>query len=190
MGSMLKKTNLHGGFLALAGLMLATRFHHFGSAFSLPDASLIVFFLGGRFFNRLPPFVFLLCEAAAIDYVAITQFGVSDFCVSPAYVALVPAYGAMWLAGNYCKLNRSGLSAQFIILFLATSAAFLISNGSFFLFSGRYPNADFAVYLSRVAMYYPPYLSATLIYGLVIGAGIKVVHHLMADTEASGNIVH
>ena len=168
--------------------------HHFGSAFSLPDASLIVFFLSGLFFNRLPLFIFLLCEAAAIDYVAITQFGVSAFCVSPAYVALIPTYGVMWLAGNYCAkfktLSRSEMYAQFVILFLGTSAAFLISNGSFFLFSGRYPNADFATYLSRVAMYYPPYLSAILIYGLVIGAGIKIFRTLSAHSAESANTLH
>jgi hypothetical protein len=192
MNSILQKYNLNSGFLALVGLMLATRFHHFGSAFSLPDASLVVFFLGGLFFNRLGLFALLLGEAALIDYVAITQFNVSAFCVSPAYVALIPTYGVMWLAGKYCakfkKSSSSEMYAQFVVLFLATSVAFLISNGSFFLFSGRYPDADFATYLSRVAMYYPPYLSATLIYGLVIGAGIKVVHSLMVQTIESKNI--
>jgi hypothetical protein len=194
MNSILKKYNIQGGFLALVGLMLATRVHHFGSAFSLPDASLIVFFLSGLFFNRLPLFIFLLCEAALIDYVAITHFGVSSFCVSPAYVALIPTYGVMWLAGDYCAkfktLNRSEMYAQFVVLFLGTSVAFLISNGSFFLFSGRYPNADFATYLNRVAMYYPPYVSATLIYGLVIGAGIKIFRAISAESEESANITH
>lgn len=192
--SIFKKYNIHLGVLALIGLMLATRFHHFGSTFSLPDASLIVFFLSGLFFNRLKLFILLLCEAALIDYVAITQFNVSAFCVSSAYVALIPTYGAMWLGGVYCakfkKLTGSELYAQFVVLFLATTAAFLISNGSFFLLSGRYPNADFATYLSRVAMYYPPYLTATLIYGLVIGAGIKIFHAFTAQTEESTNIVH
>lgn len=190
--SIFKKYNLHSGFLALIGLMLATRFHHFGSAFSLPDASLIVFFFSGLFFSRLKLFILLLCEAALIDYVGISHFGVNSFCVSPAYVALIPTYGVMWLAGGYCAkfktLNRLEMYAQFGVLFLATSVAFLISNGSFFLFSGRYPNADLATYLNRVAMYYPPYLSATLIYGLVMGVGIKMVRVLTAQASESGNI--
>ena len=194
MNSILQKYNLHAGFLALIGLMLATRVHHFGSAFLLPDASLVVFFFSGLFFNRLKFFVFLLAEAALIDYVAITQLNVSGFCVSPAYVALIPTYGAMWLAGDYCKkfkkLNRSEMYAQFVILFLATSSAFLISNGSFFLFSGKTGVISWAHYLQGVSDYYPPYVSATLIYGLVIGVGIKIVHALTAQTEESANLMH
>lgn len=191
--SILKKYNIHLGFLALIGLMLATRFHHVGSAFSLPDASLIVFFLSGLFFNRLKLFILLLCEAALIDYVAITQFSVSDFCVSPAYAALIPTYGVMWLAGDYCakfkKLNRSEMYAQFVILFLATTAAFLISNGSFYLFSDKIAQASWVHYLQGISDYYPSYLSATLIYGLVIGAGIKIIHTLTSQAEESENIV-
>jgi hypothetical protein len=191
MNSLLQKYNLNAGIFALIGLMLATRVHHFGSAFSLPDASLVVFFLGGLFFNRMPFFVFLLIEAALIDYVAITKFGVSDFCVSKAYIALIPTYGVMWLAGDYCKkyktMTRSEMYAQFVILFLGTSMAFLISNGSFFLFSGRYADASFEVYLERVAKYYPPYVSATLLYGLVMGVGIKIVNALKAHHETSRN---
>ena len=43
----LSKTASHGLFVALAALMLATRFHHFGTALHLPDASMAIFFLGG-----------------------------------------------------------------------------------------------------------------------------------------------
>jgi hypothetical protein len=192
--SIFKKYNIQGGMFALIGLMLVTRVHHFGSAMSLPDASLIVFFLSGLFFSRLPFFIFLLVEAALIDYVVISQFNVSGFCVSPAYVALIPTYGVMWLAGDYCakfkKLTRSEMYAQFVVLFLATSAAFLISNGSFFLFSGKISDLSFAHYLEGVSRYFPQYASSTLIYGLVIGLGIKVVHSLMTQAAESKNAVH
>lgn len=194
MNSILKKYNIQPGFLALVSLMLATRIQHFGSAFSLPDASLIVFFLSGLFFNRLKLFILLLAEAALIDYVVISQFNVSDFCVSPAYAALIPAYGAMWLAGDYCakfkKLNRSEMYAQFVVLFLATTAAFLISNGSFFLFSGKVGETSVAHYLHGISLYYPPYISSTLIYGLVIGVGIKIVRALATHNAESENIIH
>jgi hypothetical protein len=194
MNAILKKYHLHSGMFALIGLMLATRVHHFGSALSLPDASLIVFFLSGLFFNRLPLFIFLLLEAALIDYVVISQFNVSDFCVSAAYIGLIPTYGVMWLAGDYCKkykaMTRSEMYAQFVILFLGTTAAFLISNGSFFLFSGKNGDLSWAHYLNEIGLYYPPYVSSTLIYGLVIGVGIKIVHALTAQTEESTKITH
>ena len=39
-------------FISLAALMAATRFNHFGSAVSLPDASYAVFFLCGLYLAR------------------------------------------------------------------------------------------------------------------------------------------
>lgn len=192
--STFKKSPFHLGFLALISLMLATRFHHFGSTFFLPDASLMVFFLGGLFFNQLKLFIFLLAEAIFVDYIAITQFNVSDFCISAAYIALIPTYGVMWLAGDYCakfkKLNQSEIYAQFVILFLATTTAFLISNGSFYLFSGKISEASWTHYLQGINDFYPPYLSATLIYGLVIGVGMKVIRALSTKNIESENNTH
>ena len=49
---------------------------------------------------------------------------------------------------------------------------------------------SWAHYLQGVSDYYPPYVSATLIYGLVIGVGIKIVHALTAQTEESANLMH
>jgi len=85
--------------LLLAMLMTATRSHHVADLTHLPDASWAVFFLAGFY---LPTLAFggLLALAALIDYVAITWGGVSSFCVSPAYGFLLPAYGALWLAGR------------------------------------------------------------------------------------------
>jgi hypothetical protein len=76
--------------IPLVALMALTRVHHFGDAFSLPDASLAVFFLAGMSVSSFSFLGFLLLEAGVIDYVAITQFNVNDFCVSAAYVFLIP----------------------------------------------------------------------------------------------------
>jgi hypothetical protein len=171
--------------LSLIALMVLTRFHHFGDALHLPDASLAVFFFASFYRASATAkgalLAFLLVLAGLIDYVAIHPLGVSDWCVSPAYVFLIPTYGVMWLAGRYCAdfgiqdkteaLFAVGLAA------LATTAAFAISNGSFYLFSGRY--ADWAVtdYAAAVAQYYPSYLGAAVAYvvvGLVIANAVNV----------------
>ena len=76
--------------ITLIIIMALTRFGHVGSAFSLPDASLAVFFLAGFTVSGLGFLVLLLLEAGLIDYLAITQFNVSDFCMSPAYLCLNP----------------------------------------------------------------------------------------------------
>jgi hypothetical protein len=42
--------------------------------------------------------------------------------------------------------------------------AFFISNGAFYLFSGRFPDVSMAEYASRVAQYYVQYLSGAALY--------------------------
>jgi len=166
----------------LIALMVLTRFHHFGDVLHLPDASLAVFFFAGFYRKNALP-VFLLALAALIDYVAIKN-GTSDWCVSPAYVFLIPTYWVMWLAGRYCSgfksFNSTALALSLGMVALSTSLAFAISNGSFYLFSGRFGDLSLIDYSLRVAKYYPSYLGAALVYGLVGLAVAKIVHALTA----------
>lgn len=182
---------LHSDYLPLLliAAIILTRFHHFGDALHLPDASLAVFFFAGSYRNKLL-FGFLLALAGLIDYVAIAN-GTSAWCVSPAYAFLVPTYCVMWLGGRYCttlasdKINKFTSSAWAIgLLTLATSLAFVISNGSFYLFSGRYPDLSWPQYLSRIAQYYPPYLSSTLIYVMVSYALVRLVRGVFLIQES------
>ncbi|MDP3679168.1 MAG: hypothetical protein Q8R23_08815, partial [Methylotenera sp.] len=85
----------------LAGLVIATRGHHFASINALPSASLAVFFLAGLYLRPTWMFPALLALCAGLDFSAITYGGVSNFCVTPAYAFLLPAYGVMWLAGRW-----------------------------------------------------------------------------------------
>jgi hypothetical protein len=173
---------VRGGAAALMVLMAATRFDHFGSAFSLPDASLAVFFLAGLWRGGRYLFIALLLEAGLIDYLAITRFGVSDFCISQAYVFLIPAYAAMWIGGKWCAkfpvMSAAGATQQFAALLMATSTAFLISNGSFYLLSGRYPDLSWGHYFARAAEYYPSYAGYTMGYAVAIFSVVKLFHAL------------
>jgi hypothetical protein len=177
--------------LALAALMAATRMHHYGSALHLPDASLAVFLLAGFFITSPLLFGALLLEAGALDYVAITQLGVSDWCVTSAYWFLIPTYAVLWLAGRYyARIHQHSLRSLGVfsaISFAAVSVAFFISNGAFYLFSGRYPDTSVAEYVTRVAQYYPPYLTSGLLY---LGCAVALYAVLtarapMADRTAS-----
>jgi hypothetical protein len=168
--------------IPLIALMVLTRFHHFGDVLHLPDASLAVFFFAG-FYRKKALFVFLLVMAGLIDTIAIAN-GTSSWCVSSAYVFLVPTYAVMWFGGRYCSafksLKMTELAMQFGVVTLATSAAFAISNGSFYLFSGRYTDLSWGQYFARVALYYPPYVSSALLY-IVLGYGIlKLIKSLPA----------
>ena len=186
------QTKQLGMFAALALLMAATRGSHFGSSFSLPDATLAVFLLAGFFMPRftltaLLAFVFLLLEAGGIDYYAINAAGVSDYCVTPAYWFLIPTYAGMWFGGRWFATREqytlSSLALFGGVSWLATTAAFLISNGSFFLLSGRYSEMSAAEYSGRVAQYYPPYLAGSLIY-LALAAVVYILLHNLNKSYA------
>lgn len=168
--------------IPLIALMVLTRFHHFGDVLHLPDASLAVFFFAGFYrvgaYGKNALFAFLLVMAGLIDYVAIAN-GTSDWCVSPAYVFLMPTYALMWLAGRYCSVVKS-LAIAVGLVTLAASAAFTVSNGSFYLLSGRFGDLSVAEYAARVARYYPSYVGSALIYALAGLLIIKIVKALPA----------
>ncbi len=171
--------------LALALLMAATRLHHFGSATHLPDASLAVFLLGGFYLRGAGWFAGYLVEAALVDYLAIAFGGVSDWCVTPAYLFLIPAYACLWGAGAwYARRSRAewrSFGALVGALVIGVSAAFLISNGSFYLLSGYFTEMGWTEYAARVAKYYPPYLAGALLY-VALAA---LVHGLLAARTRS-----
>lgn len=164
--------------LLLALLMIATRFHHFGSATHLPDASWAVFLLGGFYLRRTALFGCYLAAAALIDYLATTLGGVSDWCVTPAYVFLIPTYATLWFGGVWYarrhRLEWATLMPLFGAVFAGVSAAFLISNGSFYLLSGYFPEMSWTEYGSRVAKYYPRYALSTAAYVLFV-AGLHLL---------------
>ena len=153
---------------ALAALMAATRFHHFGSAMYLPDASLAVFFLGGLYLRRTLAFGAYAGLAALIDYLAIAHGGVGDWCVTPAYAFLLPTYACLWWAGVWCsRHDRHGWRGYARLagaLLVATGLAFLISNASFYGLSGYFGELSLAEYAARVARYFPPYLVSAVAY--------------------------
>ncbi|NNM78950.1 MAG: hypothetical protein HKM01_00600 [Gallionella sp.] len=160
-----KKSLALGALLIL--LMAATRSHHFDSLTHLPDASLAVFLLAGFY---LPPFAFpaLLVVAGLADYFALNYAGISDWCFSPAYWFLIPTYAVLFYAGRFYATQHSrtwrGLGLFTLIACVATSAAFVISNITFYEFSGRYTGTDVVQYAGNIARYYLPYLTSALMY--------------------------
>ncbi|MES1981491.1 MAG: hypothetical protein V4443_03340 [Pseudomonadota bacterium] len=159
-------------FASLAVLMAATRYNHFGSSVTLPDASLAVFLLAGFFLARsraaLPAFVLLLLEAGAVDYYATEFQGVSSWCFSPAYWFLIPTYASLWLGGRWfaARQRKSWASLALFsgVVWLATTVAFVISNVSFYMFSGRYDVLSLTEYTAHIMQYYPSYMGSSLMY--------------------------
>jgi len=169
----LARTKTIAIFISLAVLMAASRFNHFGSAASLPDASFAVFFLGGLYLSRFArgsaaAFSVLIFEAGLIDYYATSIQGISDWCLTPAYWFLIPTYGSLWLAGRWFVMRHAmdgkGLAVLALSAWAACSFAFAFSNITFYLFSGRLADMSAVEYTSRVAQYYSSYVSIALLY--------------------------
>ncbi|MGH8575448.1 MAG: hypothetical protein ACREXX_23260 [Gammaproteobacteria bacterium] len=173
--------------LALATLMAATRSHHFVTLHHLPDASWAVFFLAGFYLRPLWVFPALLALAGASDYVAIAWFSVSDFCISPAYGFLIPAYGALWAAGRrYAARHRFALSTLMPLagsVLVGAVACELLSSGGFYFFSGRFAETSLVELGVRLAKYFPPSLES-----LAFWMGIAIVVH-MVFTLAGSNLI-
>jgi len=172
--------------IVLAAFMAFTRSHHFAGLHHLPDASWAVFFLAGLYLRPVWAFPALCAVAASSDFIAITWGGVSSFCVSPAYAMLLPAYGALWMAGRWYAGRHSARVATLLPLVLAvlagTVACELLSSGSFYFFSGRYADPSLAEFISRLVKYFPHALSSMALY---IGAATVVHAALVAVSGRS-----
>lgn len=164
--------------IALALLMAMTRGHHFGDL-NLPSASWAVFFLGGVLLPARWAFPLLFLEAVAIDMLAITWGGVSDWCVTRAYGFLLPAYAALWFGGRaYARVHSddwSSLARLLPCVLVSSFVSHLLSSGGFWFFSGRYPEPTLAGFLPRIAAFYPQSLQALALYvglaALLLAAG-------------------
>jgi hypothetical protein len=176
--------------LLLAVVMLVTRSGHYGTAFSPADASLAVFFLGGMWVNARTPaiwvFAGLLGVAGWSDQIAFDN-NVSDWCVTAAYGFLIPAYGAMWFAGRYCRnsklLSVAGPIQIAAAVTLGSIVYFAISNHSFYLFSGRYDAMSTTEYWSRTLKYFPWFLKWASIY-VAAACALSLIPRLFARREA------
>ncbi|HKZ73397.1 MAG TPA: hypothetical protein VJ011_04990 [Steroidobacteraceae bacterium] len=153
--------------LPLVLVILATRVDHFGSAVSLPDATLAAFFLAGLWARARWPFLALLATAGLADQWAFLQ-GASAWCVTPAYVFLAPAYACLSLAGrvsrNFSLASLAGHARLAVTVLAACAVAFLISNGSFFLFSGYFAAMSATEYWRATARYFLPYTGWAMAY--------------------------
>jgi hypothetical protein len=182
------QTRRLGIFIALALVMAVTRIHPSLLHHAVWDASWGVFFLAGFWLRGSARWAFplLMAEAVLVDYVVITRQGIpfwSHYCVSPAYWALVAAYGALWLGGNWLAKRQQGLTLATLglavpALLASEAACYLISNGSFYWLSGSVPvPRSFGAWFANLGDWYLPFLETTAVY-VALGA---VLHVLVAQ---------
>ena len=169
---------LIGGLLLL--FMILTRSQLLSH---LQDASWAIFFLVGFYLRSYMGFPIFWLAAFAIDIFVIEVQGGDNYCYTPGYLFLIPAYASLWFAGHwfatYYQNHRDANNAKKISYFagsvvLSVVVCFFISNLGFFLLSNRTPGMDALQYAQTVAKYLPPYLQTTAFY-LAIAATVHVL---------------
>lgn len=172
----LSKTHYWTVGAVLLSLLALTRSGHLGTPVDLPDASWAIFFLAGFYLRSLRWFPVFMLAAWLIDLAAVRYAGVDPFCLTPAYFTLVPAYGALFLAGRvYAGMHRERIATLLPLagVFLGgVVLCELFSSGGFYLFSGYFTDPSWAQYLERTLTYFPSFLSTTLLY-----LGLAVLAH-------------
>ena len=173
--------------IALAALMAATRGQHFATLHSLPGASLAVFFLAGVYLRPAWALPALLALTWFLDFAAFTWGGASGFCLTPAYVFLLPAYGSLWLAGRWYAARHRFAWATLMPLaaavFIGAAVCELFSSGGFYFFSGRFAEPTLNEFGARLAKYFPSYLGSLAFY-----VGIAAAVHALLVLARSGGI--
>ncbi|MFT4247803.1 MAG: hypothetical protein QM581_07160 [Pseudomonas sp.] len=155
----------------LAALMLATRINHFAP---VPDASWAVFFIAGFQLRRQVRWAFalLMALAMAIDWAVIRGQGLDfwqHYCISPGYVALIPAYFAMWaggawLRGRYTGAGLPALARTALVVPCSVALYHLIAQGSFYWTSTNVPDPTLAGWARNYADWFLPYLRSAALY--------------------------
>ena len=163
--------------LGLASLLLITRGQHFATVHSLPSAAWAVFFLAGVYLRPAWALVALLAGTWLLDFAAFRFGGASSFCLTPAYVFLLPAYTALWLAGRwYARRHRFAWPTLLPLGAAVVTGALvceLFSSGGFYWFSGRFAGPSWAEFGARLVRYFPTFLGAMAFY-----VGIAAAMHL------------
>lgn len=172
------------GFILIA-LMVATREYHFASLHNLPGASWAVFFLAGVYLSSGWSLSGLLVLTWVLDASAYFTVAESEFCLTSAYVFLLPAYSVLWAAGRWFAAHyqfswRLLASLSFSLLIGAVLCE-LLSSGGFYFFSGQFAETTFAEFWQREQHYFPLYLQSLLFYvstAAVIHILFVLVHKL------------
>ena len=111
-------------------VLWATRGQHVASLFSLPDATWAISFMAGFLFGPLI-FAIVLAQAFLIDYLAM-----GSHLFNLAYLALLPAYLALYFAGKWFRDQydkQSFALGAFALSFVGGVAICeFISSGSFY----------------------------------------------------------
>lgn len=182
-------TRRFAGCCALTALMVVTRSGHLGTTWSPPDASWAVLYLAGFYFCRewrwaLPT---LLGTAIAVNFIVSRDFGVSAYCVTMAYVFLVPAYALLWLGGVWMRRayrhDVADLARGAASLGISASLCFFLTNVSFYWLGGRIPDPTLGGWWQNFMQWYSGFVGVPFVY-----VGIAALLHAALARPARAGV--
>ncbi|MEX2480668.1 MAG: hypothetical protein WD928_07385 [Gammaproteobacteria bacterium] len=184
--------------VVLALLLIATRGQHFATLHNLPGASWAAFFLVGVYLRPVWVLPVMLAFVWGLDFASYLLSGANlaeivrggqAFCLTPAYVFLLPAYSALWVAGRWYAWQyrfewRTLLPLGFAAL-AGAAVCELFSSGGFYFFSGRFSEPALAEFGGRLVTYFPMYLQSLAFY-----VGIATVVHALFGLARGVHMTH
>lgn len=170
----------------IAFFMLLTRGSHVLTAVSLPDASIVLFLLGGLLLGRAAWFVVFFILASVIDFGAAAIDSWQAFCLTDGYWGLIPAYGALWLGGRWLATRADAFTpvAYAVTALVTTLISFVISTQTYYLFSGRFPNNGVMETLQYGWDYLPGYLGYTALYFVIVWVAVRILRQFKLISAA------
>jgi hypothetical protein len=174
---------------AIAFFMLLTRGSHVLTSVSLPDASLALLLIGGLYLRKAVWFALFVVLATAIDFGAAAIDSIQAFCLTDGYWGMLPAYAVMWLAGVWLSKQADSTDiAKFAAAsIVSTFAAFVISTQTYYIFSGRFPDAGIVESMQHGWEYLPSYMGFTAMYLVAFWAFTKALPKLHNTIKASSS---
>lgn len=166
--------------IGIAFFMLLTRGSHTLTPFELPDASLVLFLIGGLLLRRAAWFLAFFVLATIIDFGAAALDPAQGFCLTNGYWGLIPSYGFMWIGGFWLSRQTNPFDAvkYALVSMLTTLTAFVISTQAYYLFSGRFPENGLIETLQYGWEYLPSWMIFSAIYFLIIWATVMLSRKL------------
>jgi hypothetical protein len=166
----------------IAVFMLLTRGSHTLTPFNLPDASIVLFLLGGLLLKRAGWFVALFTLATCIDFGAAALDPTQGFCLTNGYWGLIPSYGVMWLGGLWLSKKQDAFAPlpYALISTLTTLVAFAISTQTYYLFSGHFPAQGLIESMKHGWEYLPSWMGFAGMYFAIVWLGAALFRSIIA----------
>ena len=170
---------------AIAFFMLLTRGSHVLTSVSLPDASLVLFLLGGMYLgsgvkSRAAWFAGFFVLVSVIDFGAAALDPVQGFCLTNGYWGLIPSYAAMWLGGLWLANRKDAfeIKSYTLVSLLTTFVAFVISTQTYYLFSGRFPANGLIESIQHGWEYLPSWMGFSAMYFAIVWLSVALLDYM------------